>query len=172
MQNPAYIIVFGAAVTTTGKPSGAMKRRVESALLTTTKLSNVMFIVTGGVGANKTVSEAHVMKSLLNNSGIPDDEIILEDKAYDTLSSVINCRKILAIRNNSEPVYICSDTYHIHRCRWLFYLLGIRTKPLKVISGFSANGLLKWAYYYVREIVAIPFDTLLTYLYKLGIKTL
>lgn len=172
MQTFSYIIIFGAAVKVNGEPSGAMKRRVDAALLTSKEISKIRFIVTGGIGAGKTTSEADAMKKLLIENRIPDEKIVIEDQANDTLSSVVYCNKILKARKNSEDVFICSDIYHIPRCRWLFYLFGIRSKPAKTISGLNVNGLFKWVYYYIREFAAIPYDTLLVYLHKLNIKVI
>lgn len=172
MQNPTFIIVFGAAVTTSGEPSGAMKRRIKSALLTSKKIADVRFIVSGGVGSGKPISEAEAMKILLIKSGITKDKIIIENKALDTLSSVLYCQEIIKSWNNYKAVFVCSDTYHIPRCRWLFNLFKIQTKPAKTISGLQANGFFKWVYYYIRECAAIPYDTLLVFLYKLGFKTI
>ena len=169
VQTFSYIIIFGAAVKVNGEPSGAMKRRVDAAILTSKELSEVLFIVTGGIGAGKTISEADAMKKLLIESGIPNGMIIIENQASDTLSSVIYCHEILKTHNNAQDVFVCSDTYHIPRCRWLFFLFGIPTKSSKTISGKKVNGILKWIYYYIRELAAIPYDTLLTYLHKLGI---
>lgn len=167
MQTYSYIIIFGAAVKANGEPSGAMKRRVDASLLTSKEITEVRFIVTGGIGAGKTTSEADAMKKLLIENGITDEKIVIENQANDTLSSVIYCAKILKARKNSEDIFICSDIYHIPRCRWLFYLFGIRSKPAKTISGLNANGLFKWVYYYIRELAAVPYDTLLVYIHNL-----
>jgi len=170
VQAVSYIIIFGAAVKVYGEPSGAMIRRVASAILTSKGKSNAMFIVTGGIGKGKTTSEADVMKRLLINSEISKEQIIIEDESTDTLSSVANCVEIINARNDSKDVFVCSDIYHIPRCRLLFFLFGIHTKSSRVLSGLNANGFIKWIYYYIREIVAIPYDTILVYFHKIGIK--
>ncbi len=70
--------------------------------LTSKELSKVMFIVTGGIGVGKTISEADAMKKLLIDSGISDGRIIIEDQSSDTLSSVVYCQAILNTRNNPK----------------------------------------------------------------------
>ena len=155
-----YIIIMGAAVKQDGQPSGALARRVNSAIKIAAKFSNSIFIVTGGIGKSA-FSEAFVMKKLLLDAGIKTDKIILDEKSNDTLSSVLCCIKILKLNQNYNQVYICSDRYHIPRCRWLFFLSGIPTNFAEVDSGYKANGILRWIFYYVREAVAFPYDTIL-----------
>jgi uncharacterized SAM-binding protein YcdF (DUF218 family) len=101
------------------------------------------------------------MAGLLKEAGIAADKIILEDKSTDTLSSVRNCARLLRSLAVTGQVIVCSDVYHIPRCRWLFYLYGISSRAGQVVSGRSQNSLWRWTYYYLREIVAFPWDTLL-----------
>ena len=77
MQPTPYIIIFGAAVNPDGKPSGALKRRIDSALKMAKLLANPKFIVTGGIGKNKPLSEAQVMKELLMDSHISNEKIMI-----------------------------------------------------------------------------------------------
>ena len=156
-----YFVIMGAGVKPGGLPSGAMSRRVEGAL----KLANIsnhsMFLPTGGVGRYPP-AEAEVMKTLLIERNIASDRIIVEVKSHDTLSSILNCSQIIKNRNDCKSVTVCTDRYHIPRCRWIFFLSGIPTKLGKMPSGYKANGLIKWLYYYLRELPAFILDTFVT----------
>ena len=160
MPNRNCIIIFGAAVLNNGEASGALRRRVTSALSPTLQLQDNYFLATGGVGKNN-FSEAQVMRTLLLQSGIQENKIILDDKSNDTLASIVNCTRILKSGLSFDNIFVCTDEYHIFRCRWLFRMCGIRTKPFTVITGLGPNGIGKWIYYYIREFVAIPYDTIL-----------
>lgn len=152
---------MGAAVKDDGQPSGALERRIQSALEIAENRSDVYFIATGGVGKNKS-SEAEVMKRILLHHEVLPEKIIVDDQSRDTLDSIINCSQILKKHSpRFQSIIISSDLYHLPRCRWLFYLKGIKTTRVKVLSGLSANGLAKWAYYYFRELAAIIYDTFL-----------
>jgi len=74
---------------------------------------------------------------------------------------VRNCVRILRGLPALREVVICSDTYHVPRCRWLFRLYGFPTRGAPVESGRARNGVLQWGYYYLREAAAFPWDTLL-----------
>jgi uncharacterized SAM-binding protein YcdF (DUF218 family) len=143
-----------------------MRRRVEGALLSARDLPDALFLVSGGVGKHPP-SEASVMRMLLQDAGIPIERILLDEAATDTLDSVRNCARILRSLPKYDDVIVCSDVYHIPRCRLLFKIYGIDTQSGKVASGRPQNKASRWLYYYVRELAAIPWDTLIALLSRL-----
>ena len=157
---PTVVVVFGAAVWEGGRASNAMRRRIDGALLSARDLPNALFLVSGGVGKHPP-SEARVMATLLEDAGISRDRILLDEAATDTLESVRNCAGMLRSIPEIGDVIVCSDIYHIPRCRWLFKLYGFGTEPGKVVSGRSQNKPWRWLYYYVRELPAAVWDTLM-----------
>ena len=157
-----YRIVMGAAVRADGTPSGALRRRLESALGALPAASPTTFVVTGGRGETGYV-EAEIMKEFLVRSGVPEARVLVEPVAASSLESVLRCAALLSKREDVDRVSVCSDRYHLPRCRWLLRLLGIASEPVPIPSGRRANGLPRWLYYYVREAIAIPVDTLLLF---------
>jgi len=161
-----FLVIMGAAVMPDGSPSGAMRRRVEGALALGQRLSDPFYVTTGGVG-RWGPAEADVMKTELQARGVPVNRIATETASNDTLSSVVNCARLIRELGKADDVFVCSDRYHIPRCRWLFLLLGVPTRPANMPSGRNANGILRWFYYYGREIVATPVDTLILLVQRL-----
>jgi uncharacterized SAM-binding protein YcdF (DUF218 family) len=153
-------VIMGAAVRADGQPSGAMRRRVEAALCLARSSQDSFYVATGGRGRFGP-PEADVMKQILVSAGVPEKRVVAERESSDTLSSVINCASIIRREKGVRSVLVCSDRYHIPRCRWLFWLLGIHTGRASVPSGREANGILRWSLYYVRELVATPVDTVI-----------
>jgi len=153
-------VIMGAAVRPDGTPSGAMLRRVEGALMLGQKSPDPFYVVTGGVGRWGN-AEAEVMKAELQARGVPAARIETETASNDTLSSTMHCARIIHAHQKPDAVFVCSDRYHIPRCRWLFYLLGVHTRATPTPSGRGPNGFLRWSYYYLRELLAIPVDTAL-----------
>jgi vancomycin permeability regulator SanA len=145
----------------------AMRRRVDGALASARGLGQALFLPSGGVG-NHPPSEARVMADLLLQAGVAASSILLDEASTDTLSSVRNCTRILRALPAFGEVVICTDVYHIPRCRWLFYLYGIRSRPGQVESGRTANTTLRWMYYHVREVFALPWDTLLVLMSRIS----
>ena len=157
---PSVFIVFGAAVWEGGVASKAMRRRIDGALLSARCLDDALFLVSGGE-CKYPPSEACVMAKLLEDNGIPSSRVLLDEAATNTIDSVRNCVAILQSLPKYGEVVVCSDIYHIPRCRWLFKIYGITTRPGRVASGQSQNKLSRWLYYYLREVGAIPVDTVI-----------
>ncbi len=151
---------MGAAVLRDGSPSGALRRRVESALALGGNLATSFYLVTGGKGRFGP-PESVVMSSLLQAAGVARDHILTDSVSHDTLSSIMRCVAMLRCRHSVDSVIVCTDRYHLLRCRWLFWLSGVSTRKHPMLSGLRANGMLRWTYYYIREFLAIPWDTAL-----------
>lgn len=152
-------VILGAAVWKGGVASDAMKRRVAGALLSAKTSEEPCFLVTGGVGRYPP-SEASIMKRLLLEYGVAESSIVLEETADDTLSSVKACTAILKTMRDVRSVTVCTDVYHLPRSQWLFRLYGVRTRAGKIASGAREAGSARWLYYWLREVAAIVWDTL------------
>ena len=163
-------MIMGAAVKPDGEPSGALRRRVEGALASGRSAIAPYYLVTGGQGKFGP-PEADVMKRMLLQAGVAEDHILADRKSSDTLASVVECGALLKSRPFLYPVIVCTDTYHIPRCRWLFRMLGVSTEQRRMPSGREANGVFRWLYYYLREFCAILWDTFLLAI-QLSIKAL
>jgi uncharacterized SAM-binding protein YcdF (DUF218 family) len=147
----AVIVVFGAAIRADGSPSPALVRRIETAIAEA-RASDALILVTGGAVAAP-VAEAAVMRGLLEAAAIAPERIVAEDQARSTLGSVRRCAPILR-QISPERIMICSDGYHIPRCRWLMRLAGFRTEALPARTPMIRV----WPR--LREAIAIPVDTL------------
>ena len=97
---------------------------------------------------------------VLQESGVPAQSILLEEASHDTLQSVRNCSRILHSMSGFSQVVVCSDVYHIPRCRWLLKLYGIPSLPGEVSSGKAQNKAWRWWYYCLRELPGLVWDTL------------
>jgi len=158
VEHPSAVIIFGAAVWAGGTPSPALVRRIESAIRIATENPGAYFIVSGGVGSFPP-SEAEVMKRELINRGVMADLIYKEETATNTLESVLRVIPIIkALPTRSASIFTVTDTYHQWRCRLLLHLSGISTRHVKLVSGYSKNGFVRWGVFYLREILATPKD--------------
>lgn len=159
------IIIFGAAVRPDGTPSRAMRRRVETALDAARRLGDPLFMPTGGQGRHGGV-EAEVMAGLLAQAGVPRARIAPEPTGRNTIRSVLACARRL--RRTRTPVYVATSAYHLPRCVLLLRLAGLRARPCRPSPGpASARWLARW-FWRLREIAAVPIDSLLMLWLRLG----
>ena len=165
MKN-TIVIIMGSAILPDGSPGAGMRRRVAAALQLREEFNDLIFIPTGGNVQNRPCSEAEAMKGLLINAGVKSDRIILEPEANHTLENIINSARIIKKLPLSGEVIVCSDNYHIFRSRLLLYLMGIPTISRPMPSGRKTTGWRRWAYFYIREAVAIPIHIIMLLVLK------
>jgi len=159
-------IIMGSAVSPDGRPSDAMRRRVKAALYLRHEFRNLIFLPTGGNIQRWGRSEASVMHKLLNGAGINDERIIQETDSKNTLQSITYCAQKIKKLPEVVTVIVSSDSFHLPRCRLLLFILGVHSDHRPMPGGRKSLGLARWAFYCVREAVAIPVDAALLLYYK------
>lgn len=162
-RSPA-IVIFGAAVRADGRPSTALRLRVEAAA----RFGEVLrargpapfYVPTGGVGRFGP-SEASVMASLLRASGVAAERIVLEETATNTISSARACARLLRARGHAGRVYAASSAYHLPRCVVLLRLAGLDVRACPPPRRAASTGFRRRWYWRLRELVALPVDAVL-----------
>lgn len=165
-------IIMGSAVLPDGRPGPAMRRRVTAALKLQNEFEDLIFIPSGGIVQNRPCSEAETMRDLLIEAGVNSERIFLEDKSKNTLQNVIHSARIIRRFPATCNVIVCSDDYHILRCRSLLYLMGINTLYRPMPGARNEVGWMRWMYFWVREAATIPVQVFLLLIFKLFRKEL
>jgi uncharacterized SAM-binding protein YcdF (DUF218 family) len=155
----ACFVIFGAAVRPDGTPGMTLRRRVETALRLAQSQSNSIFLATGGVGRHGP-AEAQVIFDLLVARGIDPARILIEDRASDTLESVLFCDEILR-RHGLSEIVTCSSGYHAPRCALLFRILGYKVAMGRTQSDRPHLGWPRYLAYVLKESIALPYDAAL-----------
>lgn len=114
-SGPLYAVVFGYALGKGGAVQPRMKARIEKALALYKARPKTVFILTGGV-AQGGMTEAYVMQQQLEKAGVPGSQLILEDRALDTVGNAVNCAHILSkMRLSSDSVVVITSASHMRR---------------------------------------------------------
>lgn len=169
MRADAVIVIFGAAVRPGGRPSPALRLRVETAVAFAARFMAPLFVPTGAVG-RFAPSEAAVMARLLTQHGVPAERILLEETATDTLSSAQAVARLLRAQGIAAPVFAASSGYHLLRCVVLLRLFGVPARaagPPWVPAG--SRWLARW-YWRLREAAALPYDAAIALLLRLRVR--
>jgi uncharacterized SAM-binding protein YcdF (DUF218 family) len=156
------IVIFGAAVRLDGSPSTTLRRRVEAAAAFGRTLPGVLYVPTGAVGRHGP-SEASVMAELLKDLGVAAGQIVLEETATDTLSSVRAVRRLVAGRT----VYAATSAYHLPRCVALLRLAGVPARACPPPRVPAARSFRRRWFWRLREGAALPYDAALVLLLRL-----
>lgn len=146
-------VVLGAGVWEGGVPSPALRRRVSHGVELVKSGSAGWLILTGGVGRYPP-SEAQVMRELAVKKGLPEEQIILEEKARATFENALLCSRIIKSRGLSSA-WVVSDRYHLLRSVFLFRQLGISAEGSPANHTGSGIGRCRLCYLYLRELLAL-----------------
>ena len=107
-----YLIVLGAQVREDG-PSAVLKYRLDAAAQYLRENDSTTCIVTGGKGATEPISEGEGMKQYLVSAGIPEDRIIVEDKALNTVQNIQYSKALMS--SPDAPTAIVTNNFHVTR---------------------------------------------------------
>lgn len=155
-----YVVIFGAAVRPGGRPSPALRHRIEGALAWVRGHPAAMIMPTGGVGRHGP-AEAVVMRRALIDAGVAASRIVIERHGRDTLESVRLCHQLLQERGDCRRIVCCTSTYHQPRCVLLFRLLGYSVVVPRVPNTMGRMSRTTYGKLVVRELAATPYDGLL-----------
>lgn len=113
-------------------------------------------IVTGGRSSIDLPTEAELMEQYLVDAGIPDEMIIMETKAKNTIQNLgfssIKIRNIWHKDNHPRVIIVTSD-YHLPRTKFYAKKLGIKVN----FAAARTVKMLKWPAMF-REFTAILWD--------------
>ncbi|NGQ94818.1 YdcF family protein [Brevibacillus sp. SYP-B805] len=140
-------IVLGASVWG-DQPSPGLRERLDLALSLYQEGYVPFLLVSGGLGEGKKVEEAVVMKNYLMEKGVPEDSIIVENKARSTYENLAFSQKLME-DYGFKTALVVSHGYHLARAVDMAKELGMDVHPV----GAKSN-VLYTPYYKAREVFA------------------
>lgn len=152
---PADAIVVLGAAQYDGRPSPVFRARLDHAIeLYEEGLAPVM-IMTGGVGAGDTVSEAAVGRRYAIRQGVPAEAILTERTGLRSAESMQSVARLMRQRE-LQTALLVSDPFHMLRLRVLARRVGVRaySSPTRT-SPISEEPAQEWRHF-VRESVGLP----------------
>jgi vancomycin permeability regulator SanA len=151
-------VILGNKVNRDGTISNRLKSRLDCGLQLYKNKFISKIIVSGGYG-KEGYFEGDKMREYLVNTGVPDSNIIIDNKGNNTIQSVRNTKQ-LQQKYGFKSIIIVSQFYHISRTKMLFKKLGFN-------RIFSASP----AYYEWRDIYSLFREYFAFYeVYFFGIK--
>ncbi|RLK58855.1 YdcF family protein [Actinokineospora cianjurensis] len=110
---------------------------------------DAVLVVSGGQGTDEQVSEAEAMAEYLRGQGVPDERILVEDKATSTEENLRNSMALLA-GGDTGTVVAVTNNYHVFRTAVLARRLHL---TLHVVGAPTATYFVPSAF--LREFVAL-----------------
>jgi len=93
-QNLDYVIVLGAAVKKDGI-SKTLKLRLDKAAEYAFQNPDTVLVLSGGQGVSEPETEAMVMQAYLLQCGVPEKQILLEDRSRNTTENIAYSRHLI-----------------------------------------------------------------------------
>ena len=125
--------------------------------------SPTKFIPSGGKGADESISEAEAMKRYLLEQGIPEDDIILEDKSTTTLENLKFSKNIIDSREGRKYTALVTSNYHVYRALRYCRRVGLKCKGIGSHVAFYY-----WPSALIREFIAVHTEKKHAILFILG----
>jgi uncharacterized SAM-binding protein YcdF (DUF218 family) len=146
-------VVLGARVLEGGVPSGSLRARVECAVGLYRAGRVKRLLLSGGV-LRHAPSEAEVMARLARELGIPQEALILEQESRRTAENARLSARILESLG-VRRVLLVSDDFHLFRACRCFWAEGIDAMPVAAPRDDRELAWPKWAYWTLREALAV-----------------
>lgn len=119
------VIVLGCATSSDEDVSSRLESRLNTAIEYSKKNPSALIIVSGGIGSDKTTSEAMVMERFLISKGIPGSKVIREENSHSTYDNFAYSKKIadsLVLKGALSADYkVCFITNDFHVMRAAAY---------------------------------------------------
>ncbi|MEX0906847.1 MAG: YdcF family protein [Gemmatimonadota bacterium] len=143
------IVVLGGTVLADGTLAPWVTARVDRALEAFDAGIAARVVFTGRTGvygpADPTVTEAAAMAAYATQRGLPEDAVMLEEHARDTLGNAYFVRRDILQPNDWRSIRVVTNDFHLSRAAWVFRkVLGPRFdfSFTSAPSGFSPDELI------------------------------
>ena len=148
------VVVLGAGLRR-DTPSDLLCRRLDAALAFWQQHPEVLIVVTGGQGPGETIPEGVAMSRYLAERGVPEEQILVEDKSTSTEENLLFAKALLEARgvDPGEPVAVVTNAFHCYRARCYARLVGFE----QVSSIPASIGLNSVMPCYLRECFAVLY---------------
>jgi vancomycin permeability regulator SanA len=137
-------VILGAHVYSDGTLSSVLMDRVLTAI-EVYKAKKARKILVSGDHGRKNYDEVNAVKTVLVNSGIPEEDIFLDHAGFDTFDSLYRCKHIFS----ANKVIIVTQEFHLGRALYIGSRLGLDVQGIKADRQEYAGSMMK-----LREIPA------------------
>lgn len=148
------VVVLGAGLRK-DVPSKLLVCRLQKALEYHEENPDAVIVVTGGQGRDETIPEGVAMARWLIERGVPEAQIIVEDKSTSTEENLLFARRLLEERGiaATEPIVVVTNAFHCYRGGEYARMVGF-TDVDTLPASIGLNSIMPC---YFREVFAILY---------------
>ena len=154
---PDALLLLGVALGENDEATPELRARVLTAAALYHGAGPMRIVVCGGLTREHRVAEADVMAALLMQAGVPERDILREDRSRTTMENFMNTAALLGGAKGKRVLVVTGD-YHMRRALMTARRVGFRAKgyPAALMHdgawkrlrakelGYTADLLLGW----------------------------
>lgn len=146
------VIVLGAGLRD-DKPSDTLRRRLDAALEYYRGHPGCLLVLSGGQGPDEALPEAEAMARYLREAGVPQADLLLEDKSASTEENFSFSLRLLRRRglDGDTPVLFVTNRFHCYRAAGYARRVGFS----RVSALPTGTSIFVWPAAVMREALAI-----------------
>ena len=150
-----YMIILGCGICGDGTPTPLLRSRIDRALAFCREQEEKtgrapVLITSGGKGSDEMISESASMKQYLLERGVPEEQILEENRSTSTFENMKFSKELIQERNPEAKIAFATNRYHVFRS-------GIFARMQKM-SAVGIGARTKWYFWpnaAVREFVGL-----------------
>ncbi|MGB9695699.1 MAG: YdcF family protein [Ignavibacteria bacterium] len=146
-------VILGAAVWGGNRPSPVLRERINKGYELYSRKIIPQLVLTGGGSPNE-MTEAEVAKNELKKFGVPEKDLIVEDKSNSTVEQIHFVRDRYYNRLKWNKIIIVSDKFHLLRAKEISAFNGIDADGIATETPLSSEGTINFC---IKESVALLF---------------
>jgi len=151
-----YVIILGSRIRKDGTLTPILQARVDKAIefakeQKDSTQKNIIFVPSGGKGTDEKIAEAEAMKNYLIKKEISPNNIIIENKAKNTVQNFIFSKRLIEESNKGKGIIFSTTNYHVFRSGVIAWNEGIECE------GIGSKT--KW-YFYINALIREFFANL------------
>jgi Uncharacterized conserved protein len=155
-----YIIIHGSQIRKDGTLTKLLQSRADRAIEFASMQKaaagkDITFIPSGGKGSDEVISEGEAIRKYLLEQGIPEEQVLVEDKSVDTAENLKLSAELIRAQENGEQAKIAFATtnYHVFRAGMLGTSQGLDIEGIG-----SRTKRYFWVNAFVREFIATIYE--------------
>ncbi len=149
-----YVIIHGAGLLQGGTVSPLLKDRLDKAVkIYRRDPTPPKMIPSGGKGRDENVSEAEAMARYLIEQGIPETDIIREDRSSTTLENLKFSKEILDSLGGRKYTALVTSNFHVYRALRYCRRIGLACTGIGSHVAFYY-----WPSALIREFIAVHME--------------
>ena len=154
--DPQIMIILGCQVLPSGNPSMLLRDRLDEALDYLEAHPDMTVVVSGSMAGTEPITEASCMAEYLIANGVPEENIIQEDKSHNTWQNLQFSGELLAQLGYDTTVdmIVVSNGFHLTRARMLWERVWGDDYNLSTLAAPSSH-LPSRLYMHIREPLAL-----------------